>query len=591
MSWKRLPLLLAAVLSPAAGAQSPPPAAAPPFPFAQVRAGLRGTGYTVFQGETVAPFSAEVLGTVEQGAAAPRAIVCRLSGANLEQTGVLAAMSGSPVYVDGKLLGALAYTWPFAKEPLCGVTPAEDLLSVGERGRRAEGAAGAAAPATVESFARALASAIPSRAPKAGAPDRWEKDPLLSRFAADGFAWHTPAATAETSAEPAGVSAALPGGAPPGPGGMIGVQLVSGDVQFTAFGTVSWVEGDRFLAFGHGLLGLGSAELPVVGAKVVATVPSLATGFKLSQAGAPLGVVTEDRPTGVYGRFGARARLLPVKATFRCRGVPAREFRFGAIRHPTLTPALVSGALSALYAQLEDPVEPKLVRLTSITLRLAGGRGVTLQDQSFSGALAMAAAAEYVSGVLELLGNNAHQPVPLEGLELAVGVEPGNRTAAVEAAWLSRNPVVRGESLTLSVRLRPFQGPPKVLTCSIPTSGLPPGEATLWAGGVFAVLPGLAAASGTRPADAEGYLRYLQEIPSGEKVTVAVAAQEPGSVLMHSRVGSLPPSVGSLLAVQPAAASATDSGKRLVWRSALDAEGAVSGLVEISFTVKEPAHE
>lgn len=591
MTWKRLPLLLAAVLAPAAGAQSPPPAPASPFPFAQVRAGLKGTGYTVLQGEAVTHFSAEVLGTVEQGAAAPRAIVCRLSGANLEQTGVLAAMSGSPVYVDGKLLGALAYTWPFAKEPLCGVTPAEDLLSVGERGRRAEGAAGAATPATVESFARDLASEIPSRGAKAGFPVRPDEDALLSRLAADGFEWHATAAAEKAPAGPGSGPPPLPWGAPPGPGGMIGVQLVSGDVQFTAFGTVSWVEADRFLAFGHGLLGLGSAELPVVGARVVTTVPSLATGFKISQAGPPLGVVTEDRPTGVYGRFGAGARLFPVRAAFRCRGVAPREFRFEAIRHPTLTPALVSGALSALYAQLEDPIEPKLVRLTGISLKLAGGRDVALQDQSFSGALAMAAAAEYVSGVLELLGNNPHQPAPLEGLELAVEVEPGNRTEVVEAAWLSRNPVVRGEPLTLSVRLQPFQGPPRILTCSIPTSGLSPGEATVWAGGAFAVLPSLAAASGERPADAEGYLRYLREIPSAGRVTVAVAEQEAGSVLMHRRVGSLPPSVGNLLASQPAAASAADSGKRLAWSSTLDAEGAVSGFVEIPFTVKEPSDE
>lgn len=251
----------------------------------------------------------------------------------------------------------------------------------------------------------------------------------------------------------------------------------------------------------------------------------------------------------------------------------------------------MGAALSTLYAQVDDPIEPKLVSLRNATLKLPGGRLLELQSQAFSGPLAMAAAADYVSGVLELLGNNPYQAAPLEGLELAVEVAPGNRSATVEAAWLDRNPVVRGEPLTLTLRLQPFQGPPKTLSCSIPTQDLPAQDITLWVGGTFSLLPNLTAAAGARPSDAEGYLRYLREIPSSGKVTVAVAAQDQASVLMHRRVGSLPPSLANLLAGQPAATSTAESAKRLLWTSALDAEGAVTGLVELTFTVKEPSDE
>jgi len=561
-----------------------PPSSAPVLPFADVKAGLKGTGYTVFSGDSITPFDAEVLGTLQQGVAQSRAIVCKLGGAHIENTGVLAAMSGSPIYVDGKFLGAVAFTWPFVKEPICGVTPAEDMLDVEARGRLIEQEAPEARPSSLSSFRETLAKlSDPGARPLSAPLERKAGEEMMARLSALGFEWRT-AADAEWSSPSSGpVSAA---GAP-GPGAMIGVQLVSGDIQFTAFGTVSWVKDGSFLAFGHPLAGLGTVEMPVVGARVVTTVPSLFNSFKLSSATGPLGVVNEDRPTGVFGRFGPSARMLPVSVSFKSPGLEEKRFHFEVLRYKSLTPALVAGALSGLYTKLEDPVASKLVLLRNLTLKPSGKGPVRLEDQAFSGPMAFAAATDYLSAALDLLAGNPHEAVPLDEVTLAVEVLPGNRTTLVEAAWLDRQNVAPGEPLILSVRLRPFQAPARTVTCAVPTEGFPPGDVTLWVGGTFAILKNLDSAAQELPQDAESYLRYLGQIPSDEGVTVAAAAQDQAPILMNRRLGSLPLSVQTLMGAQPAVASAASSEKRLLWQTRIKAEGAVSGLVELTFTVKE----
>jgi hypothetical protein len=581
----RAQLLFVFLLTALAVRAQAPPLSAPVLPFAEVKAGLKGTGYSVFSGDTITPFDAEVLGTVQQGAAQPRAIVCKLGGAHLESTGVLAAMSGSPIFVDGKFLGAVAFTWPFVKEPICGVTPAEDMLAVEARGRLIEKEPQGVKPSSLSAFQESLARLSQPSCQTLSAPlNKKAGEDALANLSALGFEWR--------AASEAGWSASS-GSAPiaeaPGPGGMIGVQLVSGDIQFTAFGTVSWVKDGNFLAFGHPLAGLGTTEMPVVGARVVAAVPSLLGSFKLSSATGPLGVVKEDRPMGVFGRFGPAARMLPVTLSFKGAGLEEKRFRFEVLRHRTLTPALVAGSLGTLYGTFEDPAAPKLLLLKGLTLKPSGKPPVLLEDQAFSGPMASAAMADFVSSALDLLAGNPHEAVPLEGVTMAIEVQPANRTTLVEAAWLDRQNVSSGEPLTLSVRLRPFQAPAEIVTCSIPTEAFPPGDVTLWVGGTFSILKNLDSAAEELPQDADGYLRYLGRIPSDEGVIVAAAAQDSAPVMMNHRIGSLPLSVQALMGTQPAVASAASSEKRLLWKTRIKAEGAVSGLVELMFTVKERA--
>jgi hypothetical protein len=577
-----LPLLLSLPLL----AQSPP-RDAPVFPFSEVHAGLDGTGFTVFHGETVTPFRVRVLGTVDQGAAMTRMIVCRLEGDDLTKTGVLAAMSGSPVYVEGKFLGAVAYAWPFSKEPLCGVTPAQDLLEVKTEAQEAAARGGAGPMESLSSFLAALEGAQGGDAAEPLAADGSPRR-LLDQLQDRGFTWSV-AARGGFSTSGDGKTPPAPA-QPPGPGGMIAVQLVSGDVQYAAYGTVSWVKGDEFLAFGHPFLNLGSVEMPVVAARVVTPVPSLQAGFKLSTPLGPVGVVTQDRKTGIFGRFGERAHTLPVEVTLQGRG-PDRRYHFELIRHPLLTPALLAGALNSLWNSAEGQAGVRTILVSGLTLELLDGRSLRLKDQAFAGPTYSLDAFNYLSALLGLLSGNPYGEVRLKAIRMTLERMADNRSAAVEAAWLDRDVVAAGEPLGLSVRLQPFQKPSRVIRLSIPTVGLPAGPITLWVGGSFAVEQKMAGALAEVPHSAKDLLKRLAELPSDQCLRVALAAREPGLLLQDRRVGGLPPSMAALLSAQPTANASPPEAASLLWEDAVPADSVPDGMVELTFTVKETGHE
>ncbi len=572
----------------AAAAQMPPPDPVP-IPFSQVHRGMVGTGFTVMSGHTVTTFTADVLGTVDQGAAQPRMIICELKGPQVSRTGVLAAMSGSPVYIGKRLLGVVAYSWAYSKEPLCGLTPAEDLLSVRTRALGSRGIPEGVRPATESDFATGLtADHAPFTlfpATSAPPPPSFDDESMSRRLADLGFAW---------SSRPEGGGGAdseASFSAPPGPGGMIGVQLVSGDVQFTAFGTVSWVKGGSFLAFGHPFLNLGSVEMPVVGARVVTPVASYQRGFKLCAPEGPLGLVVEDRSTGVFGRFGTRADTLPVALTFRGPGLADRTYRFSVVRQNQLTPFLVNGALASLWSTLEDTVEAKNVLLSDFTLVPENGPKIRLQDQAFTGAQALSSASEYISDAVNLLLNNPEQAVPIRRISLTVTTSPGQDAYSVDTAWLDRAAVRPGAPLRLHVRLKDYQGAARTVSLSVPTDGLQPGHYALMAGGAFQLLKTLTAANPSRPSTGAGYLAFLKKVPTNRALVAAVLSTGQALILKNRRIGGLPPSIGAVLGAQPMA-EATDAGPYgLVWTGVENQDQLVEGAIELDFDVKETGDE
>lgn len=556
----------------------------PVVPFAEVRQGMEGRGLTVLSGHEMTPFSAEVLGTVDSGAGQPRMIVCRLKGAGLEQSGVLAAMSGSPVYVGERFLGAVAFSWAFSREPICGLTPAEDLLAV--RSRSAGGAARGSAqdlarPAvTPASFADRLASGTLRGGISRPEADRTSGLPAALRDA--GFDW---------AVSPSGEHAALGIQEPPGPGGMIGVQLVGGDAQLTAFGTVAWTREGEFLAFGHPFLGLGAVEMPVVGARVVAPVPSYQRGFKLCAPESPLGAVLEDRSTGVFGRFGRAADTLPVTLRLQDPTLGERTFHFEVVRHRWLTPALVGASLGALWAAWEGPADLRTVTVREMTLAPAGGPPVTLRPQGFSGPSAAPSAFDLVTSVLDLLLNNPREAVTLERLDLTLALGDDGRGTTVESAWLDRSSAVRGETVRLFARLEDFRGRTRVVSLPIPTSGFPAGTVKVSAGGALSLLKTYTAARPGSPEDARGYLDYLADIPSNDGLLVLATAQGQGVTLGSRKLPALPPSVASLLGAGPRAAAETADPAILCWSGSVPANSPVEGSVELTLELKEEGHD
>jgi hypothetical protein len=313
------------------------------FPLKDVRAGQHGVGRTVFAGNRVEEFQVEVLGVLENVGPRQSIILARLSGGPLAETGVLQGMSGSPVYIDGKLVGAVALGFSEAKVAIAGIRPIEEMLRV--------------EPKTPT----ALASVRP-RASFVSGGMRLEEiaTPLaFSGFTAATLEHFTPQLRALGLDPQQGVSG---GGNPPDklgdpatlePGSMISVHLLSGDLSVNADGTVTAVDGDKIYAFGHRFMATGPTDLPFARAEVLALLPNLANSFKISQATEWMGAITADRDTAISGIMGRRAAIAPIEIR-----VGKNVYHMSVARDPILTPLVTQMAVFSAIDSTERSVGP-----------------------------------------------------------------------------------------------------------------------------------------------------------------------------------------------------------------------------------------
>lgn len=556
--------LIALVLVLPALAQAPPAVRPEPFPLERVVPGLEGTGWTVFSGVEPVAFTARVEGVSPRDAASGPMIVCSLSGAGLEESGVLAAMSGSPVYVEGKLLGAVAYTWSFARKPQCGLTPAAQLLSLLEGTATGGGSgAGPARPVTVNDLL------APREAP-------WvrERKGAFGALEAAGFGWGASEGGGSSSAE-----------TPPGPGEALSAQLVAGDLEFAAFGTVALVDGQRFVAFGHPFMRLGPVDLPVASARVDALIPSLERGMKLCSSGREVGALRLDASSGVTGVYGARAATLPV--TLRISGPrgQARVLNLRLARHRFLTPALLQGALGQAQMALEGVADPKTVTLR-FSAELGGGERLELKPLHFSGPVPFQILNDFCGNVLDLLLNNSYEPVEIRSLEIALASRPGLSGGALVSLEPDRVRAVAGEPFALRAAFQPLTGSVRTVPVPLSTSGWPEGEVALWAGDAFSLYRKLAGTEAVQPAAAKEILDFLRRVPENDRLYVAVLVPSEGRTVASRRLDAPPPSLAGLLGPGAVPAGAAPPAFRLLTVEAGPATGPFEGIIELTVPVR-----
>ena len=339
---------------------------------------MKGTGRTVFRGETVESFDVEIVGLLPRIAPGQDLILGKCTGGPLAQTGILAGMSGSPVTIDGKLVGAIAYSWGFSKEAIAGITPIEEMLSVGARDGSPRRAASRGRDRLGERARQAPRPGQPRRllrrsAHGLGRPPcrRHDVDPALgvrhqrasdsTRITPDltraGFL-PLQSGAAGSKAEPA--SSIQPGSA-------IGVQLVRGDIDMTATGTVTWVDGDALYAFGHPLYGLGDVDLPLTAARVETLLPSLEHSAKIAVPLKEAGAFRQDRASGLFGRLGASPSMVPVRLQITDGSASRTAYAFDLVDDPLLTPILLYTTMNGIFgsarAHLRQRDHPRAGRL------------------------------------------------------------------------------------------------------------------------------------------------------------------------------------------------------------------------------------
>ncbi len=466
---------------------------APPFfPLSDVHAGLKGVGKTIFQGDQMSEFQVEVLGVL-RGVLAPKrdAVLVKLSGERIDKTGVVAGMSGSPVYIDGKLLGAVAVSFPFAKEPYGLVTPIEDMLSVAPTKSAASGndqadsRIGTGPASSFGSFARVAGDSgslrfVPDSAPwpVAQAPTAGDAQGALAaalrlpvyfsgfdekliqqyapQFRALGL---EPLAGGALTGAPA-VSASAKAGPPAAaeidkvqPGQMISMLFMSGDFNLAADCTVTLRVGDRVYACGHQVFQLGQTDIPFAPAHVLATIPALTVSFKVDDPGAPVGSIHQDRFGAIYGEIGDQAPTIPVHISVKSDLGRTETYRFSVAQAPLVSPLLLQLALVSAVGATERALGPSTLALKG-KIRLAGGDDVNLDDVLVSDSGPANAAGAMVAAPLNALLTSDFPGLHIEGVDLDMSVQNQDRAATLDSAWSSKSEVTPGDSIDVMTVVR-----------------------------------------------------------------------------------------------------------------------------------------
>ncbi len=557
------------------------PAAAPRYmSIDEVRPGMTGIGRTVFEGDKIEEFGVQILGVL-RNINGPRRdmVLARLSGGPLATTGVIAGMSGSPVYIDGRLLGAVAYSLgQFPKEPLAGITPIEEMIqAAGPQPPRVPTGAKTPLelPLTQDRVLASLGDAFSRFArPFADRPDDIRFDglgsvgseraaqlgvlmrPIATPLALGGFS--SPVVERLSGAMRDAGLVPVPDGAPPSraqapapraveqpplrPGDGVGVNVITGDLIMGATGTVTEVDGNQVYAFGHPLYNLGTTEFPMTRAYVYALLPSLLSSMKIAMTGETIGTFKQDRATAIAGVLGHGPSLVPIRLAIDTERGLRQTFNIQVVDDPLFTPLLTYVSVLNSLSSYERDYAPASFTVTG-TARIHGHGEVALDDV-FTGDSPSVSAAAYVVAPLTLLLGNDIEPVKIDGIDLRIATSERPQTATLERVWIDAVRVRPGTTVPLKLLLRTYRG--EDMTRTVPID-IPAGVS-----GSLSI----SVTDGGRLAQAEardiraGQVRSLDQliriINQGRKNThlyIRLLRQDAGAVINGESLTALPPAV------------------------------------------------
>jgi hypothetical protein len=435
----------------------------------KIKPGMKGTGKTVFEGTKVEEFQVEVLDVVKN-ALSPRSDVIWVvgSGEPLEEAGAISGMSGSPVYIDGKLIGAIAYRAPeyFIKRPIMGITPIANMMEILDNEKTGSGNSNQDArrktqdarqekePSNLESGVLSLesfsiqhpASLVPIQSPVAlaGFHSRAIDDmaPALKKLGM------VPIQGSGTSSQVGAEEVKLE------PGAVIGLQFVRGDASMFSYGTVTYVDGDKILAFGHLMYGMGKTALPMAGGRVSFLMPSLMLSAKYAAPARTIGTLVYDNQYGVMGIVGREPDFIPVKVSITSqRHSQPQEYNFEVARHKLFTPTLISSTAASAIYDAEKTLGDYTIR-THSEINLKGYPTIS-KDNAFSG-IAPGSVASALTSPVSALMQNTFEEADVESILLEMSFEDKRTTARIDGARISKDRVRPGDSLEVTVFLTPY---------------------------------------------------------------------------------------------------------------------------------------
>ncbi len=425
------------------------------FPLKDVKPGMHGIGKTVFSGDRIEDFQVEVLGVLDNVGPKQNLILAKLSGGPLEHTGVMQGMSGSPVYFDGKLAGAVALAFTYEKDPIAGIRPIEEMVAPApERDRPARRVAALGDRDLLHLFPQPQ----PAMAGEARLVD------IATPIAFGGFAHGTLEAFApqlrSLGLDPI-QGAVSSGSAPPGlgnpanlkPGSMISVQLMSGDMSAGADGTVTYIDGNRIYAFGHRLLDIGTTALPFARSEVVALLPALNTSSKLSTSKEWMGTINQDRDTAISGELGKLPDLTPISISVLRNGRPIDSYQMRMVNDPLLSPLLIQMAVSSAIDATERTVGASSIRLSGEIDFSGAPAPIRISNiySADSGAASQASIAAAVPAAYVM--QSGFHALSLKSVTLSIETFDEKKELTIDGVTVSRQKAKPGDDIRLYVSL------------------------------------------------------------------------------------------------------------------------------------------
>lgn len=476
MKFLRLPLALLAAACAAAAALAQP-ADAPVLPLDELQPGMKGEVWTVFRGRDSESFQVEVKGVLRNALGPGKSLIlCELTDPRVQPMGAVAGMSGSPLYIGGRLAGVLSYQIQrFETVRYAGFTPIADMLEVSAL-PATRPAPASPLPIPVRSERQADNSTSSTRATPAlpGA----DFQPFAPVFSIGGISPQVAALMAPQFAA-LGLSAVALGGnlghaaaEPPAtalpelkPGGVVAAALAVGDITMAAGGTVSHVDGNRVLAFGHPLMTLGATEVPMAEAEIVAILPSSLNSIKVSNTGRVIGAFSQDRLSGIYGEIGRMPRLVPVEISLPAR-LNRQNLKFSVVQHEMLLPAIAATGLTQAVIGSNEAGLTRGFRLRA-SVEYAGRAPVEF-SQLYPGPQGFTQGVAEVTATLQQWLFNPYERTFPERIRFSVEETADTPVGYVEVFQISRTQAAPGETLTASVNWRGFQAEKFNETFTIP---------------------------------------------------------------------------------------------------------------------------
>jgi SpoIVB peptidase S55 len=539
------------------------------LPIEDLRPGMTGVARTVFSGSEPKEFNIEIIGVLP-GFSGPKQpiIIGKLSGPNVDKTGVFAGMSGSPVYIGDRLVGAIAYSFPFSKEPICGITPIQQMIDIFESvtpriARKPHAisysalASGDWKPTVPKQEVGATALIAPVAAGSPLAPFMGQQiQPIATPVVFSGISQESLSLFAPELTKSGLLPVSGVGGAAEitslarfdektlTPGTSVSVQLARGDYSIAASGTVTFRDGNRIYAFGHPFLSLGGADMPMAESSVVTVIPNAYNSFKLSVPGQMVGTISQDRSTGIFGHLGRAPKMIPVKLNLRTSRNRDEQLSFEVVNDEYLTPLLL-----AITVFNSINVRERSLGQSTVSVRgsiVVDGQPPIDVERRFSSINApLSAASAVASPVMELL-TSGFDNVTIKGITLDIVASEEKHNATLERISLDRSEVNSGESVEVQAYLRTDAGQQFVqrIPVRIPAEISGPLVITVGDG---ATLQESSAAKTFVPLDLTQLVGALNKIKKNDRLYLRLQRPAPGVVIGTSEMPNLPPSMVATL--------------------------------------------